>query len=49
MQIVGDNLKIYLVGQHYGDEMFDAEGFASFIVVVAKSDIKNITSFDTKS
>lgn len=49
MQIVDDNLKIYLVGQHYGDEMLDAEGFAYFIVVVAKNDIENITSFDINS
>lgn len=47
IQIVGDNLKIYLVGQHYGDIMLDAEGFASFVVMVEKSDIENITSFDT--
>lgn len=41
-----DKLTLHIVGQYYGDIFLDAEGFASFVIEVCKSDISEAKSFE---
>ncbi|NLN50245.1 MAG: hypothetical protein GX149_01295 [Acholeplasmataceae bacterium] len=45
IQIVEGSLELNILGEYYGDTMYDTLGFAYFVVEVLKSNLQEIESF----
>ncbi len=43
----GENLRLYIVGEYYGNAFEEAMGFAAFVITVTKADIKKYYNFAT--